>query len=309
MILAAGLTPAWQRIMAFDAFRVGEVNRAAETHACASGKVLNVGLALARLGAPSLTLAPLGGDAFEWVEREFSELGARRRWIRTASPTRTCTTILDRSSGRTTELVENAAPLSDEELSEFALAFRELGGQAKIVTLSGSAPAGAPADYYRDLLRSLPRNSEKPRAIVDARGAELIAALDAQPFLVKPNYDELASTLGRTFLDEIEMLAAMRELHRRGAEWVVVTRGAGRVWATRGIEWIRFDPPPIDRVMNPIGCGDCLAAGLAWRLLAGDDVPRAIEFGLAAAAQNAAELLPARLDPDRLQPPRSDATN
>ena len=46
MILAAGLTPAWQQIVEFDGFAVGQVNRARSVHWCASGKVLNVGIAL-----------------------------------------------------------------------------------------------------------------------------------------------------------------------------------------------------------------------------------------------------------------------
>src|SRR5262249_7617530 len=61
LILAAGLTPAWQQILQFDALAVGEVNRATDVQWCASGKVLNVGIALGHLGAESLTLAPLGG--------------------------------------------------------------------------------------------------------------------------------------------------------------------------------------------------------------------------------------------------------
>ena len=65
MILAAGLSPAWQQMLIFDGVRVGEVNRAREAHWCSSGKVLNVGLALHYLGGPHLTLAPVGGVSQE----------------------------------------------------------------------------------------------------------------------------------------------------------------------------------------------------------------------------------------------------
>ncbi len=47
MIVVAGLSPAWQQILSFDELRWGEVNRARSAHWCASGKVLNVGIALA----------------------------------------------------------------------------------------------------------------------------------------------------------------------------------------------------------------------------------------------------------------------
>ena len=52
MIIAAGLTPAWQQIMRFERLATGQVNRAREVAWCASGKVLNVGLALARFETP-----------------------------------------------------------------------------------------------------------------------------------------------------------------------------------------------------------------------------------------------------------------
>jgi fructose-1-phosphate kinase PfkB-like protein len=52
--------------------------------------------------------------------------------------------------------------------------------------------------------------------------------------------------------------------------------------------------------VNAIGSGDCLAAGIAWGLQRGLDVPGAVRLGVAAAAENARQLLPARLDVDRV---------
>ena len=55
-------------------------------------------------------------------------------------------------------------------------------------------------------------------------------------------------------------------------------------------------PPRVDAV-NPIGCGDCLAAGLTWALSDGRPMHDALRIGIAAAAENASQLLPGRLDP------------
>ena len=93
MILSAGLTPAWQQILVFDSFRYGEVNRAAEVHWCASGKVFNAGIAAHHLGGPSLTLAPVGGPPREQIEREFEEMELPCRFVPTQAATRVCTTI------------------------------------------------------------------------------------------------------------------------------------------------------------------------------------------------------------------------
>ncbi|MBI3467649.1 MAG: hypothetical protein HY000_31965 [Planctomycetes bacterium] len=85
-----------------------------------------------------------------------------------------------------------------------------------------------------------------------------------------------------------------------GAQWVVVTHGKQSVWASGPEGLFQAQPPEIDDVINPIGSGDCLAAGLAWRLAQGDSVPEALGWGIAAAAENARQLLPARLDLQRV---------
>src|SRR5262249_133814 len=81
----------------------------------------------------------------------------------------------------------------------------------------------------------------------------------------------------------------------KGAEWVIVTNGISEVWLTSLAECHRFRPPSVP-VVNPIGCGDCLAAGLAVALSEGRDVVESVQFGMAAAAENAPQLLAGRID-------------
>jgi tagatose 6-phosphate kinase len=298
-ILAAGLSPAWQQILAFDAFQIGEVNRAHETHACASGKVLNVGLALHRLGANVRTLSLIGGAAAEQIKAEFVAAGAAGRWIDAESPTRVCTTVVDLATGGVTELVENARPVTIEELEQFVAAYRAEAAKAGLVVLSGSLPRDVAASLYYDLAKSA-----QGRVIVDAQGPLLLESLPARPYLVKPNRQELGRTLGIALADDAELQHAMQELRVRGAEWVVVSDGKNAVWASGPDGVFRAQPPVIDRAINPIGSGDCLAAGLAWRLSLDDSVPAALPWAIAAAAENARQLLPARIDPggvERLQ--------
>jgi 1-phosphofructokinase family hexose kinase len=294
VILAAGLTPAWQQIVVLDALQAGHVNRARSVHWCASGKVLNVRLALHHLGGASRTLAVLGNPAGRAIEREFAAGGISARWVRSSVPTRVCTTILDERSRTTTELVENAGPLEPRVLKRFEAAFRDEVQHAEIVVLTGSLPEGVPVDFYRRLVRE----ATCP-VLLDVRGQELLAALDGRPWLVKPNRQELAHTVGRDLTDDGVLLDAMRDINARGAEWVVVTAGGGPVWATSRDQTWRFTPVACD-VVNPIGCGDCLAAGIALAACSRRPVVDAIRFGIGAAADNVGQLLPARLDPQRV---------
>jgi len=292
MIVAGGLTPAWQQIMRFDRLRPGQVNRAREVQWCASGKVLNVGVALAHLGAECETVALLGGATGEHIEREFQSLGIRRKWAWTHWATRTCTTILDVENGRVTELVENAGPVTHAELDSFATTFHESAATAQLVVLTGSLPARAPSRYFRDLLATV-----TVPVILDIRGPELIESLERPVFVVKPNREELAATLGRDLSDDQALQAAMRELNARGAQWAIVTDGPRPAWASSASGIYRFFPPQIEMI-NPIGSGDCLAAGFAWATATGQEPLAAIRCGVSAAAENARQLLPARLDPD-----------
>jgi 1-phosphofructokinase family hexose kinase len=295
MILAAGLSPAWQQILVVPALQVGEVNRAAESHWCGSGKVLNVGLALHHLGADVHVLAPLGGLPGRCIREEFHKQNIAATWIDTAAPTRVCTTLLDPQAGQTTELVENAHAMREDELQSFGEAFMRLARDAQIIVVSGSLPARTDSDFWRPLLRDVAE-----RCVLDIRGPELLAVLSARPLLVKPNREETGRTLGRHLADEADVAAAMDRLHSLGAANVLVTDGSRpvRLLSSEGVSTLT---PPTVPLVNPIGCGDCLAAGAAWALAQGRPMRDAVAVGLAAASENAQQLLPARLDPDRVR--------
>ncbi|WP_010584271.1 1-phosphofructokinase family hexose kinase [Schlesneria paludicola] len=288
MILSTGLTPAWQQILVFSEFAVGQVNRATAALACASGKVLNVGSALHQLGVHSKTLSLAGGKVGELLRADFERLGAPVRWVPSQIPTRTCTTILDQKTNLTTELVENSHAVPHDELETFFHAFVEEVRAAQTVVITGSLPDGCPKNYFRRLLEK-----SHARSILDIRGAELDEALATRPFIVKPNCEELARTVGRDLDSSEDIFAAMAELRARGAEWVVISQGADPLLALGPDGRLQIDVPQVD-VRNPIGCGDCLAAGIAVGLDKGLSMPDSLRCGVRAAGENASHLLPAR---------------
>lgn len=286
MILAAGLTPAWQQILSFDRLVAGEVNRAQQSLWCGSGKVLNVGAALHHLQAESRTLCPIGGLTGEQIKGDFARRGILARWLSIAATTRVCTTLLDRSTGVTTELVENSSPLSELELQLYLDAFAEEAKLATLVVLSGSLPKQTPCEFFRRLLE----RTNVP-AILDVRGRELVECLPVQPLVVKPNREELAMTVGRSLESEDEVIGAMEEVRALGAQWVIVSGGPNPLLALgpNGLE--RVAPPSV-RVVNPIGCGDSLTAAIAAKIAIGWRPLEAIGFGVGYAARKAATLYP-----------------
>jgi tagatose 6-phosphate kinase len=307
LILAAGLTPAWQYVLEFDRLDVGEVNRARRSRWFASGKAVNVGLALHHLGAPAKTVSYSGGATGDLLEAEFAATGAQARWVRTATPTRICTTLIDRTSGHTTELVENSAPVSAAELQSFEDAFADEAASADVIVFSGSLPNGTPKEFYRRLLDRAASSSPAlqtggaTKLVLDIRGPELIECLPRRPFLVKPNREELGATVGRRLKTDADLLAAMREINAAGAEWVLVTNGPDAAWLTSATETWRVRPPQGVANVNPIGCGDCVAAGIAVGLSQGLPVTECVRLGQAAAAANLEQMTSARFAANRVR--------
>ncbi len=288
MILAAGLTPAWQQILTFDRLTTGRVNRARSTLWCGSGKVLNVGAALHHMGAESLTLSPIGGPTGAQIRDDFARRGIPSRWLPTNAPTRVCTTLLDESTGTTTELVENSSPLTELELNQYVAAFAEEARAAKCVVLSGSLPQQTPGDFYRRLMEQC---AAATTTIMDVRGRELIECLPLRPLLVKPNREELSATVGRPLETEAAVIEAMSEVRQQGAEWVIVSSGPDPLLVLGPHGLSRISPPSV-RVVNPIGCGDSLTAAIAMKIHSGCDPLDAIRFGVEYAARKAGTLFP-----------------
>ena len=159
-----------------------QVNRAAECHWCASGKAINVGMALASLGVNCHTLSPAGGWSGQAMRAEFAERKLAATWTATESRRAVCSTILNEADGSATELVGNAAALSEAELADFQAKYYELVAKSEFAVLTGSLPAGTPPTFYRSLLE----RTACP-VVLDVRGPELLAALECKPRVVKPN--------------------------------------------------------------------------------------------------------------------------
>ncbi len=306
VIVAAGLTPAWQYVLVFNRLETGEVNRACESRWFASGKAVNVALAGRSLGVETRLVSFVGGATGAALAEDFESTGAEAEWVTSGTPTRVCTTLIDKGTGETTELVENSPEVTPHELSRFSKAFAGAASTASVIVLSGSLPTNTPRSFYRELLTAsreapaLQQSERRPAHLVlDIRGPELLECLSFRPFLAKPNRDELAATKGRPLDDDASLVAAMRELNRDGAEWVLVTNGGRPAWLTSLHETWRVLPPSGVTVVNPIGCGDSVAAGVAAGLIERRGVLECVALGLGAATANLERMECARFEAAR----------
>jgi tagatose 6-phosphate kinase len=298
MILCIGATPAAQRVMVFRKFLLDEVNRAATTLDGAAGKAVNVAKVLKILGEQPLAIGFLGGDRGRAIGVLLQNREIDSEFIVVPTPTRQCITIIDDTAGTQTELVEESHPVAPETYEALLGIAQRRVGQCRAVIMSGTITPGGPQDFYARCTR-LARDAGA-LSLVDAQGTLLTSSLAERPGLVKPNRKEMAVTFGCDSANQEALLRTMRELCERGAERVVVTGGKEATLAFDGQTFWRISPPDIKPV-NPIGSGDAFTAGLAWRLLRGDDLGEACRQATACGAANALTLMPGDLNPEDVE--------
>ncbi len=244
----------------------------------AGGKGNNVARALAQMGEHPMAVTLAGG----WNGARLLELleqdGVACTALPTEWPVRFHTTVL-REHGDRLYLHETgggASKQSAERLEEDIVVWvRNQCSADDLVLLSGSVPEGLSATLYRDLIRRLPTI----RFGVDTSGDALRYAVEAFPYLVKVNQDELMEA---TVTSEIS--AALAVVRNRVAWGAIATQGARGAVAVSGGTAYQADPLEV-AVVSTLGAGDAFMAGVAYGLLrAPGDPGEVLRWGQAAAA-------------------------
>jgi len=294
LILCVGTTPTVQRSMIFDRVEQDAVNRAAEVIDYASGKSPNVARVLQTLGADVLEVGFAGGDRGRFLISDLQSAGIACEVVEVSSQTRLCTTVIDRSAGTATELVEESTPIEASAWSELHRKLSDLLPQARLCVFSGSLPPQAPQDYYarwadRAAQLGIPM-------ILDARGVPLRLALPHKGLIAKLNQQELASTLNRPLETDVAVCDAMREILPPDG-MAIVTLGARGALATDGRETWHVIPPKV-KAVSAVGSGDAFAAGLALELSRDQSLSKALVIAAACGAANAMTPLAGHIIPD-----------
>lgn len=302
MFLCIGTTPAAQRVMVFRQFTLGAVNRATTTLDGPAGKSVNVAKVLQVLGADPIATGFLGGQRGQELRASLEDRGVKCDFVTITTPTRLCVTVIDQSAETATELVEESRPAEPADYEKLLAVVERRLATCRAVIMSGTIASRGPSDLYFQCVRLA--QAARVLSIVDATGPALVEALKASPGLVKPNRAELEATVGRRLSDERAVSSAVRDLHSRGAQRVVVTAGAAPTLAFDGHQFWRVTAPKV-KAVNPIGSGDAFTAGLAWRLTSGDALGEACRWATAAGAANTLTPMPGevkREDVENLAP-------
>ncbi len=291
MILVVGLSPAWQRTIELSKLQVGAVNRASRVSETPSGKAINVGQVASQLGSKVKVLTVEGGEQGKRLLRALKGSKFDVEAVHVKANTRICQTLLNGKVA--TEIVEESGKLRPSEVRSFITLYKANLPKAKIVVITGSVPDGCNNDIYSQFIKLA--HKVKIPVFLDAQRRQLIAGVRAGADLIRINTTELAEATKTRQSGSRTLSKAICQLGAQADAWVVVSDGPGDIVLFRnGVCVRRFSAPKV-KVVNPIGCGDAMLAGIAHQYCIRRDMLNAIQLGIASGAANALTSLPGEL--------------
>ena len=279
-ILTLTLNPALDLTVELSVLTAGQVNRSDEMHTHAAGKGVNVAQVLADLGHQLTVSGFLGEDNLQAFETLFAKRGFVDAFIRVPGETRSNIKIAERD-GRITD-INGPGPMVDAAAQQALLdRLVQIAPGHDAVVVAGSLPRGVTAQWLRELIERL--NQLGLKVALDTSGEALRAALQARPWLIKPNTEELADALGCEVVSRAAEVQAAAQLHAQGIEHVVISHGADGVnWFSVGSA-LHASPPKVS-VASTVGAGDSLLAGMLHGLLSADTPEQTLRTATAIAA-------------------------
>lgn len=255
-----------------------------EIHYHAGGQGVWVARMAGLLGAEVILCVALAGEAGQVLRGLLPSEGIEVREV--AAHGRGGSYIHDRRSGERVVVAATDGPrLRRHETDELYGVALTAGLEADLTMLTGPQPPSAvDAGFYRRLAGDLRENGK--RVIADLTDGALRGALEGGLGLLKMSDEELvAEGLARGSQPD-EVIAAMKGLHERGADNVLVSREAEPAFALLEGRLHEVCGPRLE-ARDPIGTGDSMFAAIGAGLAAGESMPDALRLGIAAGALNA----------------------
>ncbi len=283
MITVLSLSPAVDKIYVIDNFKAGSLYRVGNSLQSAGGKGINVARVLSLLGTPVHVLGFKAGSTGEWIEKSLFELGTETDFISVEGQSRTNNNIIDRLNNIETEILEEGPEIDPPAWEGFLNKFRAAVAQTDVLVCSGGLPKGLGQDTYARLIAEAGKFGTK--TVLDSSGEVLALGISAKPFLIKPNLRELSTYFNKSFSEDAEIIAACREIIKKGVQVVVVSLGEhGALLVTGNREWKAL--PLKVKAVNTIGSGDSMVAGISRGLAEGRPIEECFKLGCACAVSN-----------------------
>lgn len=279
-VVTVTLNPALDLTGNLASLTPGAVNLVESGSLHPAGKGVNVAKVLAELGAKVTVTGLLGADNQEPFCQLFAELGAEDAFVRVKGASRINVKLVEQD-GRVSDINFPGVEVGADDIAAFERTLFSLAETHDVFVISGSLPRGLSPEQSAQWIATL--HEQGKQVLFDSSKAALTAGLEAAPWLVKPNDEELSDWAGKPLTHQAELKSAAEQLATKAIANVVVSLGAeGVMWLDKD-GWLRSQPPKM-QVVSTVGAGDTLVAGLCWGHLNNWNKEETLSFATALSA-------------------------
>lgn len=244
------------------------------------GNGINIGRALFRMQMDARTYCVIAGSVGDILKNMLDEQLPNVIFHQVTGQTRINSTIIELETQSQFQITDAGTPVPALQLTQLIENFTDAVGSGYGI-LTGSCQPQIPISLYADLVNKI--QQQGGRAVVDSHGEILRLAIEAKPFLIKPNLYEL-ETLLQVKLDTIESIAeCARRLQLTGVTHVCVSlgdKGALLVSPANSYYAKALSVP----VNTTVGAGDSMVAGLVTGFSHDEQPETALRYGIACGA-------------------------
>lgn len=283
MIYTITFNPSLDYVLKVPEFTVGKINRSENEKIYVGGKGINVSRVLNSLGLKSIPLGFIAGFTGKELKQRLIDTGIDAEFIEVREGN---TRINIKIKGQEETAINADGPkINDYSIALLLKKIDDLDTE-DIVVLAGYVPKSIDSSIYALICKKLyDRNIP---FVVDTSGKYLLDVLKYNPFLIKPNKEEVEECLNTKIDTMDELRVAIRKLQEMGALNVLVSLGSdGAVFVDSEGNELSLKAPDIN-VVNTNGAGDSMLAGFIHGFLLNRDYKEALLYGVACGSATAA---------------------
>lgn len=270
------LNPAVDMLTKASNFSLGKLNRTQEAKYVVGGKGINISILLNNIGKKTKALGFVAGFTGYFIKSELDKLGIENDFVETLGTTRINMKL---TTDTETEINGQSSAVNSENITEFFAKLDVLTTE-DVVFLSGNVIAGMGLEDFKKIAEKVA--TKGATLVVDSNKDLVLDTLQYKPFVVKPNEFELGEMFGITLNGLEEILVYARKLQERGAQNVLVSRGAkGAILLTENDEVLEVNVAE-GKIVSTVAAGDSMLAMFVAKYNETKDYAEALKYASAA---------------------------
>jgi len=259
------------------------VNRTIDDDIQANGKGVNVSLILKKLAIDSTALGFSGGFTGHYIEEFLHENGVATEFIHVPGNTRINVFTQVKQEQTEYKLVNRGPQIPNEKISELLNVITKIE-KGSYLCVSGSLPQGISETILLEISRIA--QEKKFHLVLDSSYNSVMDCLTYQPYLLKPNEEELAKWFGQKAISLEESPKYLKRLINKGAQRVLLSFGSqGCFYADK--DRIIYGNAPTGKVVNTACAGDTLLGTFIGGLLKEEVLDALLKHSIAAGSSTA----------------------